>query len=121
MSSFAKIIKLPKFTDKGSLTVLEKVLPFDLKRIYWIYDSDGYERGGHRHIKTRQAFVAMSGEVEIYMSNGKEEKTITLNKPNELLIVEPEDWHSLNFSNGGVLVVFASDYYDTNDYIEERC
>lgn len=120
MEKFAQIIKLQEFTHEGSLTVLEKKLPFDFKRVYWIYNSDGFERGGHRHILNRQAFVAISGSVEVYLNNGKEEKTVMLNSPSECLIVEPEDWHSLKFKNLGVLVVFASDYYDKNDYIEEK-
>lgn len=120
MNEFAKIIHLPEYVQDGSLTVLEKILPFKIKRAYWIYNSDGFERGGHRHIKTTQAFVAVSGKVEIYMNNGSEEKKVLLDSPNKLLLVKPEDWHTLNFTNNGIILVFASENYDPNDYIENR-
>lgn len=119
-NNVSKIINLPSFTDgRGSLTVIEKALPFEIKRTYFIYDAVGI-RGGHRHIKTIQALICINGSCEIYTNNGKEEKNILLNNPCHCLILEPEEWHTMNnFSDGAVLLVFSSEYYDRADYIDE--
>lgn len=115
-----EIIKLPTFTDdRGSLTVVEKLLPFDIKRVYFIYDVHA-ERGGHRHRKTTQAMVCLHGSCDLYINNGSTEATISLNNPSQCVILEPEDWHSMgNFTANTVLTVFASAHYDKNDYIYE--
>ncbi len=117
----AKIIKLPSFGDqRGQLTVLEKALPFEVKRTYFVHDVTE-KRGGHRHHKTRQALIAAAGSIEIYVNNGVEEKTYLLNTRDKCLIIEPEDWHTMdNFLNHAVLLVFASEYYDVDDYIDEE-
>ena len=116
----AYILNLPTFNDdRGSLTVLEKVLPFDMKRLYYIYDVKG-KRGGHRHKKTIQALILVNGSCTIFCDNGKSKSEFLLNSPDKCLIVEPEDWHTMdNFSDGAVLLVIASEYYDKKDYIEE--
>lgn len=115
-----KIIKLPTFTDeRGSLTLIEKILPFEVKKTYFIYDVVA-KRGGHRHLKTIQALVCLNGSCEIYMNNGEREQTIVLNTPSDCLVISPEDWHTMdNFSKGSVLLVLSSEYYDRSDYIEE--
>ena len=117
----AYIIDLPTFGDEsGKLTVIEKVLPFEIKRFYYVYDVKSI-RGGHRHHKTIQALVCLGGSCEIYINNNKEEKVVLLDAPNKCLIVEPEDWHTMDkFSKGSTLLVFASEYYDVNDYIDEK-
>ena len=120
MSNFAQILTLPEFVADGSLSVVDNVLPFEIKRVFWIYDSDGFERGKHRHKKTKQALIALSGEIMIYMDNGVEQKDILLNKRNECLIVEPEDWHTMKFYNKGVLLVLASEAYNKDDYMAEK-
>ena len=67
----AYIIKLPTYADeRGSLTVVEKLLPFDIKRFYYIYNATS-QRGGHRHKKTTQALICLGGSCEIYVNNGK--------------------------------------------------
>jgi dTDP-4-dehydrorhamnose 3,5-epimerase-like enzyme len=116
----AHIIDLPKFGDeRGNLTVVEKVLPFDIKRFYYIYDVSS-KRGGHRHKKTIQALICLGGSCEIYLNNGIKEKTVVLDTPDKCLILEPQDWHTMdNFSKNAILLVFASEYYDKNDYIYE--
>lgn len=115
-----KVIVLPTFCDsRGELIVLEKVLPFEIKRLYYIFNVSN-SRGGHRHKLTRQAFICVSGSCEIYLNNGQFEQTIILEKPSHCLIVEPEDWHSMfNFKSGTVLLVLASEFYDKDDYIDE--
>lgn len=117
----AWIIKLPTITDsRGNLTVIEKVLPFEIKRVYYIYNIKG-KRGGHRHKKTVQALICISGSCEVYVNNGKEEKIFLLDKPDDCLILEPEDWHTIdNFSEDTILLLLASEYYDKKDYIYEE-
>ena len=120
MSNFT-IIQLPTFTDeRGSLTVLESTLPFRVVRSYWIYGADGQTRGGHRHRYTRQALVAINGKVVIYMNDGLTEETITLSHPSECLLVEPKDWHTMNFGDNSILLVMSSHPYDRNEYIDTR-
>lgn len=116
----ALLINLPTFKDdRGSLTVIEKALPFAVKRVYYMYGCNG-KRGGHRHIKNIQALISAAGSCEIYTNNGREEKTLILDNPAKCLILESKDWHTMsNFSRDCVLLVLASEYYDKNDYISK--
>jgi hypothetical protein len=119
MTSYFTIIHLPTFSDtRGTLTVMENKLPFVVARSYWIYGADGETRGGHRHTHTRQALVALSGEVRIYMNDGVMSETIGLTAPNHCLIVEPKDWHTMTFGTGAVLLVMSSHPYDRSEYID---
>jgi dTDP-4-dehydrorhamnose 3,5-epimerase-like enzyme len=119
MSDFT-VLELPGVNDaRGGLTVLEKRLPFDIQRVYWIYNAAGQTRGGHRHHVTRQALVAVSGEISVHMCDGKHRQDIVLNTPAQCLLVEPEDWHTMTFGKDAVLLVMASHTYDKNDYISE--
>lgn len=117
----AYLIELPVFQDyRGNLTVVEKVLPFEIKRVYYIYNAKK-KRGGHRHKKTTQALVCLGGKCEIYLNDGFEEKKIILDSPTKCLIVETKDWHTMEkFSKGSTLMVFCSEYYDKEDYIDEE-
>ena len=114
------IIKIPDFTDsRGSLYVIDQLLPFDIMRVFYIVNGSQV-RGGHRHHKTRQAMICLKGSVDVYMNNGQNEKTISLTSPSQCLIIEPEDWHHMeNFSNDSLLLVFASEKFDKGDYITE--
>lgn len=117
----AYIIKLPTFKDKrGSLTVIEKSIPFEVKRVYYMYNVTG-QRGGHKHKKTIQALISMNESCEVYVNNGKKEEVFLLDNPNKCLILNPEDWHTMDkFSVKSILLVLASEYYETEDYIEEE-
>ena len=117
----AYIIDLPTFGDtRGDLTVVEKILPFDIKRFYYIYNVSD-QRGGHRHKKTVQALISLGGSCEIYVNNGSNEETFLLDTPNKCLILEPQDWHTMDkFDKTTTLLVFASEHYDKDDYIDER-
>ena len=116
-----RIIKIPTFKDeRGFLTVLEDLLPFTIKRIYWIYAADNKIRGGHRHKVTKQALIAISGEVSLKINNGHKEENYILDNPSECIIIEPEDWHSMTFRDNAVLIVFASHKYDASDYINSN-
>lgn len=119
MSNF-KVIELPRFgDDRGVLTVVDRVLPFPAERLYWIHGVEGQVRGGHRHHKTRQGLIAISGTVSIYLNDGSNSATVMLDAPHKCLVVEPEDWHTMTFTNGSVLLVLASHPYDVNDYIDQ--
>ncbi|MFC1497548.1 FdtA/QdtA family cupin domain-containing protein [Verrucomicrobiota bacterium] len=117
----AEIIKLSTFSDeRGALTVLEKKLPFEIKRIYYIYNAT-CKRGGHRHKKNAQALICLNGSCEVYTNNGREEKTFLLQMPDDCLLLMPEDWHTMDkFKKETVLLIVTSEYYDVNDYIDKE-
>ena len=120
--SLGKIIELPRITDpRGNLTVAEanKNIPFDIKRVYWLYDVPGGEcRGGHAHKQIKEILIAVSGSFHVTLDNGKEKQTFLLNHPYQGLLIDPNTWRTLDdFSSGAVCVVLASDFYDENDYI----
>jgi dTDP-4-dehydrorhamnose 3,5-epimerase-like enzyme len=118
----AKIIDLPTFgDDRGMLTVIEKVFQGDIKRVYYIYGADDKPRGGHRHKRTQQILVALHGECEVYCETPESSNNFLLNSPAKGLLVEAADWHTMqNFSKDCVLLVLASEYYDMEDYVDER-
>ena len=117
----AKIIKLSTFEDeRGSLTVAEKNIPFEIKRVFYIYNVDDSKRGFHKHKLTRQIVVCINGSCDIVIEN-KKQKTYKLNKPDKGLLIEPEDFHWMqNFSKDSILLILASELYDENDYIYEN-
>jgi dTDP-4-dehydrorhamnose 3,5-epimerase-like enzyme len=118
MSDF-KIIDLPTYPDaRGQLTVMQHVLPFEIRRVFWVSHADNMIRGGHRHHSTRQALIAICGQIVVSMNDGKHRREIHLRRQNECLIVEPEDWHTMSFGPGAILLVFASHLYDVKDYID---
>jgi hypothetical protein len=117
-----KIIELPRITDpRGNLTFAEalSMVPFDIKRTYWVYDVPGGEsRGGHAHKRLRQLVIALSGSFQVTLDNGYERKSVLLNHPWQGLLIETNIWRTLNdFSSGGVCLVLASEHYDEDDYI----
>ena len=117
------LIEIPKVHDeRGVLAVIEKeVIPFDIKRVYYLYDipSDAY-RGGHAHKKLRQFLVPLSGSFDVILKDGNDTKIVTLNKPNKGLLIVPGIWRELeNFSSGAVCLVLASEVYDEADYIRD--
>jgi len=119
LSNF-RVINVPTHTDsRGVLSVIDDLLPFPMKRVYWIHSADGAVRGGHRHRSTRQALIALRGRVTIHMDDGSHVEDIHLESPDRCLLVEPEHWHTMEFGPGSVLLVFASRPYDKNEYIDE--
>ena len=116
----AHLISLQTYMDeRGDLTVIERALPFEIKRSYYIYNVNS-KRGGHRHIETTQALICIKGSCTVYVDNGKKKKDFMLDRPDKCLIVNPEDWHTMdNFSKDAILFVFASEYYNIEDYIDE--
>lgn len=120
-----RIIELPKITDpRGNLTFIEgdEHIPFDIKRVYYLYDvPGGAERGAHAHRNLHQFIVAMSGSFDVVLSDGLEEKRFYLNRSYFGLYVCPMMWGYLdNFSSGAVCMVLASAKYDEYDYIRDH-
>ena len=116
------IIDLPKIVDpRGNLTVAEQIdnVPFEIKRVYWVYDVPaGESRGGHAHKRLKQLIVAVSGSFHVTLDNGHERTTILLNHPWQGLLVDVNTWRTLDdFSSGAVCMVLASEHYDEDDYI----
>ncbi len=118
----ASIIDLKTFTDKrGNLTVIEKVIPFEIKRVFYIYGVDDSVRGGHRHHKTIQAAICIKGSCIISNNDNVKKEQFSLDAPNKCLILNPEDWHQMHdFTPDAILMVFASEYFDAADYIYEN-
>lgn len=119
-----KIIELPKIADpRGNLTFVEGShhVPFDIKRVYYLYDvPGGAERGGHAHKNLKQFIIAMSGSFDIVVSNDIEEKTFHLNRSYYGLYLDNMVWRTIdNFSSGAVCMVLASEYYTEDDYYRE--
>ena len=117
----ATSIDLQTYSDsRGHLTVIEKVIPFEIKRVYYIYGVDNSTRGGHRHHKTLQAAVCVSGSCVIECHNGLEYEIFYLDSPSKCVLIDTNDWHIMNqFSEDAVLLVMASELYDFSDYIFE--
>ena len=119
-----KIIELAKISDpRGNLSFIEagKHIPFEIKRVYYLYDvPGGSERGSHAHKNLHQFIVAMSGSFDVMLDDGKEKKRFHLNRSYYGLYVYPMMWRNLdNFSSGAVCMVLASDHYDEADYIRD--
>lgn len=110
-----------KGDERGSLISLEgnKNVPFDIKRVYYIFDNvAGVERGFHAHHNLKQVVICMHGECTFVLDNGKVREEVVLNSKNKALYIEDFIWREMkNFSPGTVLVVLASEYYDESDYI----
>ena len=124
MNMEPKLIQLPKFLDdRGNLSFLEndKQIPFEIKRVHWIYDVPGGEsRGGHAHKQLRQLVVALSGSFHVTLDDGHERKTVLLNHPWQGLLIDTSIWRTLDdFSSGAVCLVLASEHYEADDYIED--
>ena len=119
-----KIIELPKIVDsRGNLTFIEELrhVPFEFKRVYYLYDVPGGSlRGAHGHKSLEQFIISMSGSFDVILDDGKNKKTYQLNRPDYGLYISPMTWRDVtNFSSGAVCLVLASEYYDESDYIRD--
>lgn len=117
------LIEIAKISDpdgRGNLSVVENnTLPFDVRRVYYLYDvpSDA-TRGGHAHKKLLQCLIALSGSFDVVVDDGEHRKVITLNKPNIALYIPSGIWRELeNFSSGSVCLALVSETYNEADYI----
>ncbi len=119
-----RIIDLPKISDpRGNLTFIESGshIPFDIKRVYYLYDvPGGAERGAHGHRRLQQFVVAMSGSFDVILDDGFDTKKIHMNRSYYGLYISPMMWREItNFSSGAVLMVLASEVYDESDYFRD--
>jgi hypothetical protein len=122
--SKCKIIELPKITDaRGNLTFIEenRHIPFDIKRIYYLYDvPGGAMRGGHAHRNLQQFIIAVTGSFDVLLDDGFNKKTFHLNKSNTGLYLPSMMWRELDkFTSGSVCLVLASELYSEDDYIRD--
>jgi dTDP-4-dehydrorhamnose 3,5-epimerase-like enzyme len=117
----AHIINIQTFKDsRGILTVLDSIVPFEIKRLFYIYSVDNTDRGGHRHHETSQAAICIQGSCQITNNNSKVTEIFNLDSPEKCLILLPEDWHVMHdFSADAILLVLASTAFDPKDYIYE--
>jgi hypothetical protein len=118
------ILALNKIHNRaGNITIVEghNKVPFDVRRIYYLYDIPGGEdRGGHAHKELSQLIVAASGSFDIMLDDGIIKKIVTLNRPDYGLLVVPGIWRELmGFSSGAICLVLASHGYDAADYVRE--
>ncbi len=116
-----EIVNIPKVEDyRGNIAVIEKdVVPFDIKRVYYLYDvPSSAKRGGHAHKEQIELLIALSGSFDVILKDGKTTQTVTLNKPNKGLLIKTNVWRELeNFSSGSVCLVVVSDVFKEEDYI----
>lgn len=108
---------------KGNISVVQNgdTVPFDVKRVYYLYDVPGGEsRGAHAHKELSQLIVAASGSFKVTLDDGQAKRTFFLNRPYQGLYLKPGIWRDLNdFSSGAVCMVLASEKYDPDDYIRD--
>ena len=119
------ILELPKIKDRsGNITVLDHsdpMLPFEVKRVFYLYDIPGGEsRGAHSHKECHQFLVAVSGSFEVLLDDGKVKRQVQMNRANIGLHIPPRIWASeINFSSGSICLVLASHQYNPTDYIRD--
>ncbi|MCL2683334.1 MAG: FdtA/QdtA family cupin domain-containing protein [Bacteroidales bacterium] len=120
--SFPYLLELPKIIDaRGNLSVVEncKEIPFDIQRVYWLYEvPTGKLRGGHAHKNLQQVLIALHGNLTITVDDGHNRQTFTLDKPNQGLYIGDNIWREMSdFSENAVCLVLASKPYDPTGYI----
>ena len=118
------LIELSRIKNRaGNITAIENSneIPFDIERIFYLYDIPGGEdRGAHAHKECHQFLIAVSGSFEVQLDDGKVKKTVMLNQPFRGLHIPPAIWASeVNFSSGSICLVLASHTYDESDYIRD--
>lgn len=120
----SRIIQLPKIADpRGNLSIIEQIkqIPFEIKRVHWVYDvPGGLDRGGHAYFETEEFIVALSGSFEVVVDDGAEKKTFQLNRSYFGLYVAKGMWRTMtNFSTNSLALVLSSTEYNEKDYISD--
>ncbi|MCW5520693.1 WxcM-like domain-containing protein [Aureitalea sp. L0-47] len=120
-----QLIEIPKIIDpegRGNLSVIEKdLLPYEIKRVYYLYDVPGdSSRGGHAHKEQLEFLVALNGSFDVVLDDGHSKRTFTLNRPYRGLLIPTGTWRGLsNFTSGAICLVASSGEYDEADYIRD--
>ena len=119
-----RLINLPRINDpRGNLTFIEseKHIPFEIKRVYYLYDvPGGAVRAGHSHKTLHQFLIAISGSFDVSVDNGQRKKKFHLNRSYYGLYIPPMNWREIdNFSSGSVCLALASDFFDETDYYRQ--
>jgi dTDP-4-dehydrorhamnose 3,5-epimerase-like enzyme len=117
-----RIVNFPKITDyRGNLSFIEEnnQIPFQIKRVYYLYDvPSGATRGGHAHKALHQVVIALSGSFDVILDDGIRKRSFFLNRPHYGLYIPPKVWRELeNFSSNSVALSLVSEIYDESDYI----
>ncbi|MDR0437146.1 MAG: FdtA/QdtA family cupin domain-containing protein [Bacteroidales bacterium] len=120
--TFPYLIELPKIIDnRGNLSVVQnhKEIPFDIQRVYWLYEvPTGELRGGHAHKDLQQVLIALHGSLAVTVDDGHSRQTFMLDKPNQGLYIGSNIWREMSdFSEGAVCMVLASKPYDPTGYV----
>lgn len=118
------VVELSRIHNRaGNITIIQNGgrQPFDVRRIYYLYDvPGGSERGGHAHKELHQLVVAASGSFDVIIDDGRNKKIVQLNRPNFGLLIVPGIWREIvNFSSGAICLVLASEKYREDDYIRD--
>ena len=124
MDNDVRIIDLPRFFDeRGNLSVLEELnqVPFEIKRVFWIYDvPGGEERGGHAYKSSKELIIALSGSFDVAVNDGNKTMKYSLNRSYYGLYVPEMTWRQMdNFSTNSLALVLSSTEYDADDYIRD--
>ncbi len=120
-----ELIQIPKIIDpegRGNLSVIEKdLLPYDIQRVYYLYDVPGdSSRGGHAHKEQLEFLVALNGSFDVILDDGRSKRTFTLNRPYRGLLIPTGIWRELvNFTSGAICLVMSSGEFDEADYIRD--
>ena len=117
----AELIQATTFADsRGKLTTVDKIIPFEIKRLFFIYDVSA-DRGNHSHKKNKTALICVKGTCQVRVNDGKSVQVYDLDTPEKILLLEPEEYRTMfNFSPGAVLMALASEHFDQDDYISEE-
>lgn len=119
-----KVLEFPRFLDnRGNLSFVQNFnhVPFEIKRIYWIYDVPGGEgRDGHAYKNNQEVMIALSGSIDVIVDDGQEKKKFTLSRSSQGLFIPSGLWRTMcNFSTNAFVLVIASTKYDSGDYIRD--
>jgi len=117
-------LSFPKISDeRGNLTYIQYFdhIPFEIKRVYWLYDvPSGQTRGGHAFKSQNEIVIALSGSFQVYLTDGVSEETYILNRPNQGLYIPKMTWRQFrNFSTNTVVLIITSDLFNEEDYIND--
>lgn len=119
-----RVLEFPKICDpRGNLSFIEGGchIPFPIKRVFYVYDVPGGAcRGAHAHKENSTVLIAVSGSLDLHLSDGEQEKIISLNRATKGVLIPPGVWDSMhNFTTGTVCLALCSHYYEEEDYIRD--